>query len=389
MNDILDDILTVLKNRGSLKAPEIAKTLGKTKSEVNSTLYKAIKTMNGLEKSDTHFWSYTEYKVIKISFDCSAAWLNAAKIEQKLKQYPDLIHQKCEIEFNFSNKFLFLDCILKILSLVNQLATAGAKVTIRFDEDSNGFNYLQRCGFFDNILEAVTILPYRPEESLAKKYNSNSAALVEIFPIKGAYEGSELPRLKECISAQLSEEENEAILKKISHLISELITNIRDHGQSKLDGYVVLQMYNMPNAKKIVVSVSDSGLGLLTTLRNEASKVAKYKDIFAQLNSTGKSSDVNLLTYILNHGGISRTGLDGRGMGLERSSKFLAKISSEDTNLRSSNLRSITLSIRQNDNEITFPYGEGALISDQAKLEEGLVFLQGTHYVLTIILDKV
>ncbi|MCU4366113.1 ATP-binding protein [Acinetobacter variabilis] len=387
MNDLLKDILQILKNEGPLKARKIATHLDVTRRDVNAELYKA--NINGLVKDENDVWHYSDPKVVKIFFDSSSSWLNASNIEQVLKKYPNLLDIKSAIEFHFADKPIFLDCILKILSLTNQLALNGSTVTLMFEGNSKGFSYLDRCGFIDQIQPNVIVLPHRPNESSAKKYNSNSENLVEIFPIKDVYEGSELPRLKKCISGELSEDENKAILGKLSHLITELITNIRDHGKSELDGYVALQTYNLPKCKKIVVSVSDSGPGLLVTLRNEASQLEKYKNLFGELGFNESSADIDLLTYILNKGGISRTGMDGRGMGLERGSSKLKMIANKNNGLESSNLKSITLSIRQRDQEIIFPYRDGLLVSEEAKQKTGLTILQGTHYVLTIILDKI
>ncbi|WP_151723435.1 hypothetical protein [Acinetobacter junii] len=244
MNDLLKNILTVLKDKGPLKASEIAKVLGKTKKDLNPTLYAALRKLDGLMKSDKDVWSYEEHQLVNISFDCSASWLSADIVEQKLRQYPDLINKKCRIEFDFSNKFLLLDCILKILSLVNQLANTGAKVVIKFAPKSKGFSYLQRCGFFDNVDETVTILPYRPKESLAKKYNSNSDNLFEIFKISHEYDDSLLDRIAELVGAKLSEEDVQKLLNKLLTLIGELVDNIREHGLSAISGYIALQIYN-------------------------------------------------------------------------------------------------------------------------------------------------
>ncbi|ENU92749.1 hypothetical protein F971_01736 [Acinetobacter vivianii] len=389
MNELLKNILTVLKDKGPLKASEIAKVLGKTKKDLNPTLYAALRKLDGLMKNDKDVWSYDEHQMVKIFFDSSSSWLSSLHIEKVLKEYPNLLTTKSDIEFHFPNKPLLLDCILKILSLTNQLSLTGSKVALFFAENSGVFSYLDRCGFFDQVQPNVLIFPHRPSESSAKKYNSNSEKLVEIFPIKEIYEGSELPRLKSCISGELSENENKVILGKLSHLITELITNIRDHGKSDLDGYVALQTYHVAESKKIVVSVSDSGPGLLSTLRNEASKLEKNKKIFEEFGFNDSSTDIDLLTYILNNGGISRIEMDGRGMGLERGSSKLKLITEKDNGLESSNLHSITLSIRQSDQEIIFPYMNGLLTSEEARKKTGLTFLQGTHFVLTIVLDKV
>ena len=68
--------------------------------------------------------------------------LEASNMESFLKSYPNLLLSDNEIEFDFSNKSLFLDCILKILSLINQLVEVGVRVTIKFSKNSGGFTII-------------------------------------------------------------------------------------------------------------------------------------------------------------------------------------------------------------------------------------------------------
>jgi len=182
MSNLLKNILDVLEKEGPLKARKIALLLDSTRTTITHTtinfeLYKAL-DLEGLTKNEQNIWSYVTPNIKRISFDSSSSWLSASNIEQVLKKYPNLLNMKSEIEFHFPNKPIFLDCILKILSLTNQLALSGSKVTLMFEGNSKGFSYLDRCGFFDQIQPNVIILPYRPNESSAKKYNSNSENLV-------------------------------------------------------------------------------------------------------------------------------------------------------------------------------------------------------------------
>lgn len=378
MNELLKNILTVLKDNGPLKASEIAKFLGKTKKDLNPTLYAALRKLDGLMKSDKDVWSYEEHQLVNISFDCSASWLSADIVEQKLRQYPDLINQKCRIEFDFSDKFLLLDCILKILSLVNQLANTGAKVVIKFAPKSKGFSYLQRCGFFDNVDETVTILPYRPKESLAKKYNSNSDNLFEIFKITHEYDDSLLDRIAELVGAKLSEEDVQKLLNKLLTLIGELVDNIREHGLSAISGYIALQIYN---SGKIMIAISDSGSGLIHTLRTEALNHYQDNDALNDFVVQSMENDIGLLGYVFNHGNISRTGETGRGLGLSKSNNTLKKLSHDQ-------VAGIILTIRQQDNELSFPFNTNGIEIEGCRPQTDLMYIAGTHYVLTIVLDK-
>jgi anti-sigma regulatory factor (Ser/Thr protein kinase) len=48
-------------------------------------------------------------------------------------------------------------------------------------------------------------------------------------------------------------------------IFAELIDNIFSHSKTPLDGYAALQFY--PNGNSLQVAVSDSGLGIMDTLR--------------------------------------------------------------------------------------------------------------------------
>ena len=220
MTDLLKKILEILEKNGPLKAKKTALLLDSTRTtithtDVNSELYKALtQNLDGLTKDKNSIWSYINPDIVKISFENSPNWVRAKVFEQILSNYPNLLNSKREVIFDFSNKSLLLDCILKILSLTNQLIRSGSRVTLKFDKDSDGFRYLSRCGFFDNIHKKVTIFPYRPEVSLAKIYNSNSDNLCEILAINRDDDGSYLLRLTELIKAKLSEKDKQLLLNK-------------------------------------------------------------------------------------------------------------------------------------------------------------------------------
>lgn len=381
MNDLLENILQILKEKGPLKAKKIALLLDPTRtkiirSDVNSELYKA--NIDGLVKDEDDEWSYNDFKVLEISFISNSSWLSASHIENTLKKYPELLSLRSNVIFYFSNKPLFLDCILKILSITNQLINRGSKVTLKFDKDSESISYLNRCGFFDKIHEDVTVLPCRPEVSLAKIYNGNSENLCEIISITEEDDDSYLLRLAELLEAKLSEEDKKTLLSKLRTFIGELVGNIRDHGSSGIDGFIALQIYS---SGKIIIAISDSGSGLINTLRNEA--LAHYQDNLDLIVLTEQTleNDIELLSYVFNKGKISRTGSNRRGLGLSRTNEVLRKISS-------TGVSNISLTIRQQTSEFNFPFGIEGIETLGCRTKEDLMQLEGTHYVLTIKLDK-
>lgn len=384
MNDLLKNILEILEAKGPLKAKKIAFILDPTRKEithtdVSSVLHQKLKSnLIGLSQKDDFCWEYKKTATTLISFASQSSWLSASHIEHALKKYPELLNLSSNVIFDFSNKSLFLDCILKILSITNQLVNAGSKVTLKFDKDSESIGYLSRCGFFDKIHEDVEVLPGRPEISLAKLHNANSETLFEIISINANYDESYLERLDELMEAKLSDGDKDFLLNKLSTFIGEIVGNIRDHGLSNIDGYIALQIYS---PGKIVIAISDSGAGLITTLRDEALIYYQAIPELRVLKDPTLTNDIELLKYVFNKGRISRTGLDERGLGLSRTNNVLKKISN-------TKVTNINLTIRQQTNEIHFPFGIDGIETLGCRTKQDLTFIKGTHFVLTIQLDK-
>jgi hypothetical protein len=378
MSDLLNDILEVLKANGPLKAKRIALALDPTRthitrSEVNSTLYKA-KGLKGLSKNDEDKWSYEVESVTKIAFNCSGAWLKAFSMESFLKSYPNLLTSDNEIEFDFTDKLLFLDCILKILSFTNQLVQAGSSVTLKFNKNSDGFTYLQRCGFFDNLNSKVKVLPFRPKYSLSEIYHENSENLFEILPITKSRDDLLLNRINRIVKHKLPKNHSNKLLHTILTLISELVGNIFEHGLSEIPGYIVLQVYQ---SKKVVISISDSGHGLINTLRDEALNYYSDNDDLQKLKAQNTLNDLYLIGYVFNKGRVSRTGETRRGLGLSNSNRVITDI------LVNENVW-VKLAIRQNNYEFTFPFNEDGIVLNSHNMQQNLTHIRGTHYVITI-----
>ncbi len=384
MNDLLKNILEILEVKGPLRAKKIALILDPTRkkithTQVSAVLHQELKlNLVGLSQNKDFFWEYEKKATTLITFASKSNWLNASDIENALREHPKFLSVISHITFDFSNKSLLLDCILKILSLTNQLIKVGSNVTLKFDKNSDSISYLSRCGFFDKIHKDVTVLPCRPEVSLAKIYNGNSDNLCEIISITEEEDDSYLLRLAELIEAKLSEEDKKILLSKLRTFIGELVGNIRDHGLSGIDGFIALQIYN---SGKIIIAISDSGAGLINTLRNEA--LVHYQDNpdLIVLKEQTLENDIELLSYVFNKGKVSRTGLNRRGLGLSRTNEVLRKISG-------TGVSNISLTIRQQTSEFNFPFGIEGIETLGCRTKEDLMQLEGTHYVLTIKLDK-
>jgi len=95
-----------------------------------------------------------------------------------------------------------------------------------------------------------------------------------------------------------------------------LIDNIFSHSQTPIDGYAALQLYQRGN--NLSVAVSDSGLGIMETLR---------PTLKTESPSLASLSDVDLLVEIFQQG-ISRHGAD-RGCGLKGSAAKAIKFGSK------------------------------------------------------------
>src|SRR5688572_21661504 len=77
--------------------------------------------------------------------------------------------------------WLMVDAGVRLLSLVNQLQSIGKRVTLEFSrDDRQGFDYLNRIGFFDELDKKIVVKPDRPSASAAARYYGSNRGLVEI-----------------------------------------------------------------------------------------------------------------------------------------------------------------------------------------------------------------
>lgn len=195
-------------------------------------------------------------------------WIGGDKLEGILWKAKEAIQEKKSVCFKILPKSkLLIDAVVLFLSLINQLSSEGTSITIDFqDDNSEVMGYLNRMGFFDHLNTLVAILPSKPSFSGAQLYKNSNKGLVEIVRIDAADEG--LPgRLADAL-----ETKNKKLGKASFTIFAELIDNVLRHSSTKLDAFAALQTYK----NGIMVIVSDSGKGLIGTLRPKLSK--KYKD---------------------------------------------------------------------------------------------------------------
>lgn len=214
---------------------------------------------------------------------------------------------------------VMVDAGVRLLSIANQLSHTMRRIRLIFDEGEMGtMGYLNRMGFFDHLAKEVEVLPGRPAISGAKIYGGTNHSLVEIARINPSFRDDQLLiRLSRAVGVALSKRADVSAIEGAVWLIfSELIDNIFSHSATILDGYAALQWYRNGNSLQVVVS--DSGQGIMQTLR---------PTLQSQFPILARLSDVDLLVEVFRQG-ISRHGAD-RGCGLKGSAEKAMKYNAD------------------------------------------------------------
>ena len=179
--------------------------------------------------------------------------------------------------------------------------------------------------------------------------------LVEIARINKDERDEELPtRLSDAISYACSSRLDVEELKGATWTIfAELIDNIFSHSATQLDGYAALQVYSGGN--RLSVAVSDSGLGIMQTLR---------PTLRTEFPKLAQLSDTDLLVEVFRQG-LSRHGAD-RGCGLKGCAAKAIKFDA-------------SLDVRLPNQRVLLKPARGAYEPNRAYCYEGLPLLWGTH----------
>jgi hypothetical protein len=287
-----------------------------------------------------------------------AQWIDTSKLEAALRDSPGP-HEAATFDVNFefpTNCKIMVDAAVRLLSLANQLTHATRRVRLNFEEGEMGtMGYLNRMGFFDHLAEQVEVCPARPAFSRAAIHRGANHSLVEIARITRNARDDELPtRLTSALMRSCAGRPDADELEGAAWTIfAELIDNIFAHSSTRLDGYAALQVY--PGGNRLSVAVSDSGLGIMQTLR---------PTLQTQFPRLATLSDTDLLVAVFRQG-LSRHGSD-RGCGLKGCA---AKALKFDANL----------DVRLPNQRILLTPARGTYQPNRADCYEALPLIWGTH----------
>jgi hypothetical protein len=260
---------------------------------------------------------------------------------------------------------IMVDAAVRLLSFVNQLDHCTRRVRLCFDAGQEGtMGYLDRLGFFDHLSPRITTTPDRPPISAAEIFSGENSGLVEIGAISRHQRDNSLPgRLTDALMIACSQRDDAAELKgAILTIIKELVDNIFSHSETELAGFAALQFY--PGGKNIKIAVSDSGKGLLDTLR---------PTLKVESPALANLSDTDLLVEVFRQG-LSRHGKD-RGCGLKGCADKAIKYKAElDVRLPTSRVRLVP--------------GRAGYTPNTAHCYGNLPLMWGTHVSFTFALDK-
>lgn len=359
-----DAITRVLQENPGLKAKDIAKILGKEKKDINHALYV---NEDIFTKNADHEWRLSDSHIATIVFD-EEAWTTCDRFEEILAQSECLLSSDYKTVIFVIPKGckLLLEAMARLLALVNQLAITGKLVKVDFSECKSSLSFLNRIGFIDKLHNAVHVLPDRPKESAAKKYEGNSDATMEICEIIPDMPDREIPKkLKNKFVSFAGEKYADAAFT----IISELFGNVCEHSDTPMPGFAALQRYNYPK-RHLQTVVSDSGRGIVGTLRPALEKY--YPKVFEKLDFSDPRTEVKLLQQVLRKGKLSQTGENGRGLGLSRSQDYALRYSA-------------TISVRQETFELKLFYKSNSFSHAESKVQ--MPRLMGTHVCFDFILD--
>ncbi len=259
-----------------------------------------------------------------------------------------------------------VDAGTRLLSLVNQAAHAAKRVRLVFEDGTSGtMGYLQRMGFFEFLDASVRVQPEPVAQDISE--HRQHRALVEFARIHPSRKDENLPKqLADRIrrgAGAMTADRAQKLEDTAWHVFAELIQNIYRHAQAPIDGYAALQTYKSPRGRCAVVSVSDSGLGLLSTLR---------QGLEGRQARTAGLSDAALLLKVVSEG-VSRFG-GGNGCGICTSAQ---KALAFDT----------TLDFRLFDSSLHLEPKPGSGFA-LANHREGLSPIWGTHIAFEFRLDS-
>lgn len=252
----------------------------------------------------------TRTSLTECSLELPTGWVDSRKFETALLKCGDALgamYSIIVIKIPGGCK-LMIDVVIRLLSFCNQAVACTKRIRIEFEGETMG--YLNRVGFFDHLAPEAEVLPCRPIYSAAAIHRGGNGGLVEIEKFSGTdtVEQKLVPRLvaaveRGCVARSDVKQIGDAMFS----IFGELVKNVYDHSHTSLDAFAALQTY--PQGNRLTVAVSDSGIGIMSSLRPTL-KGGQWDNL----------SDVDLLVEIFREG-ISSKPEDKRGLGLKSSAK--------------------------------------------------------------------
>ncbi len=301
-----------------------------------------------------------------------AGWNTGIQVDSSLAPHHNLFNTKPKKVTIVvpSGCALKIGACIRLLCIANQLAYRGALVEISFEEGPGGaMGYLSRMGFFEGLSPAITVHPDRPEITGRSVFEGTNRRLVEIVSLSAGSREKSLPGRLADTAAKLHSDpkKGEKLGDAVFTVFSELIGNVYDHSGSTLDGYAALQTY--PKGRRgpmVEIVVSDSGLGILSTLRTGLTNIGhKYADL----------EDADLLLKSITEG-VSKNGTAGYGCGL--------RISAQKSLIFAANLEIRLPECRMNLVPRDSQYSQAAMVYGV----DGLPHIEGTHVCFDFRLDR-
>lgn len=294
-------------------------------------------------------------------------WINADKFEAALQTGLRITRRrltKVTIRIPVGCKFL-IEVILRLLSLCNQLIHAAIGVCLDFmGGQGDTMGYLDRIGFFEHLSPNVEVDPFRPALCASRVHRGGNGGLVEIERLScdGVSTDDLIKRLEAAARRCCNRRDDANELGNATfYMFSELVRNVGMHSESELPAFAALQSY--PNGNRLGVTVSDSGVGLLTSLRNG----------LMDRGSPEAALDDRELVITAFRQGLSRFDDDRHGNGLPSAARYALKYNG-------------VLDLRLAEQRYVLRPASGAYVPSRAFLYGGLTPLLGTHIGFSLAL---
>lgn len=213
-------------------------------------------------------------------------WLSAYSFEKiLLEQNLSGVNAKSEICFVIPEEVGFtIETIVLLLHISNQLADKGHNIQLEFANcNCKLMGYCKYMRFFDNLDSRIHVTPC-PSTVDCEDADHPAVVKMEVLNCKRDLTGLAKQLAKSIIngielypSIEISDREKNKLEHLHRTIITELINNVQEHSETKLNGFATMQVYGGQRPRASLV-ICDSGLGVFNTLRaSEEPENAHYK----------------------------------------------------------------------------------------------------------------